>query len=363
MKVKENKSHIVIIILFIVMITLPQIVFWITKNETVEVSTTENRKLNEKPELELATITEYPKKFDNYYNDHLPFRTELRNMWTSLNYDLFNMTVDNRVVAGKDGWLFYRGDKTIEQLQGTAKYTQKDKQNVLTNLQSDVDTLKEKGIDTYVLILPNKENVYREYLPDTIPISDGDSRTEELVKYIKENSDINIIYPKEELLNAKETYQVYRKYDTHWNKIGAFVGTIALQKAIEPSFSYDINKIKIEENEEKDKRDLANFASLNNKLSENIIRVKDFYSNIEYTVEQKNKLEEYISNSENEKTVLFIGDSFREDMREYFSKIYKKVVYTHRDTFKKEMLEEVNPDIVIIETVERFSSAIGKKYI
>lgn len=356
-KIKADR---LLIIVFIAIIILPQIIFWFINKETIEVSTTENRKLNSKPKLEFETITSYPKNFDNYYNDHLPFRNELRKIWTNLNYELFKTTVDNRVLIGKDGWLFYRGDQTIEQTRGIIGYTNKEKEDILSKLQSNVDRLKEKGIETYVLVLPNKENIYREKLPNSISIEKDKTKAEELIDYIKENSDINIVYPKEELLEAKEKYQVYKKYDTHWNKVGALIGTICLQTTIDPKFSYSLNNIKIEEIEEKDNNDLANFASLNEKLFENVRRVTNFKNEIEYTKLEESEFEEYISNSKNDKTILIIGDSFRRNMVEYLSKLYRRVVIVHRDKYDKKLIEEIKPNIVVIEAVERYSESISK---
>jgi hypothetical protein len=347
---KKNKTDIFIII-----------VFWFINKEDTDISTEENRTLSSKPKLEFATITQYPEKFDDYYNDHLPFRTNLRNLWTNLNYKLFYTTVDSRVLIGKENWLFYREDASIEQVRGFVKYSQGQQEEILANLQENVSKLKEKNIETYVLILPNKENIYREYLPNTVTIYDDVSRTEELINYIEENSDIDIIYPKQELLQAKEKYQIYRKYDTHWNKIGACIGAIALQSKIDSTFTYDMSNMQIEEIDEKDIKDLANFAGIGNILSENVVRVSNFYTDIEYTANFTAKYEEYISNSENDKTVMIIGDSFREDMREYFSKLYKRVIYLHRDNYSKELIEEMEPNIVVIESVERYSYSIGKK--
>ncbi len=356
---KKKISDLIIIIIFIVEITVPQISFWFLK-EHIPVSNNENRELNKKPELKISTITQYPKEFDNYYNDHLPFRNNLRKIWTDINYELFKTTVDDRVILGKEGWLFYRGDKTIEQLQGIESFTQKDKENLLEKMQLNSNKLKEKSIELYYLILPNKENVYREYLPDIIPIKNSKSRTEELIEYIKNNSDINIVYPKQELLEAKERYQVYRKYDTHWNKIGACVGAIALQKEIDSKFNYNIADLQIEVDEKIDTHDLANFASLEHKKYEKQLKVTNFYSEIQC----KNiGNEQYISNSENDKTVLFIGDSFRTDMQEYFSKLYKKVIYVHREEYKKELINEIKPSIVIFETIERNSNTLIKEII
>ena len=355
---KKININILIILVFIAMITVPQFWFWCINGKETQVSNTENRELATKPELKLETILDFPKNFDDYYNDNLPFRKKLREYWTNFNYELFNTTVDSRVLMGTNGMLFYRGDQSIEQAQGTVQFTLEDKKYILSKLKENVDKLKEMGIDTYVLIAPNKENVYREYLPKTIQIKSEISRTEDLINYIRENSDINIVYPKDELLRVKSRYPVYRWYDTHWNKVGACIGAVSLQKKIDPNFSYNFSKMKVAELEERDSRDLANFANLDETLYENLVKVDDFYPDIEYKIEKHEKYEIYTSNSKNKKTVLFIGDSFREDMREYFSKLYEKVVYVHRDKYSKDILDKVKPNIVVFETVERYSVSL-----
>ena len=57
---------------------------------------------------------------------------------------------------------------------------------------------------------------------------------------------------------------------------------------------------------------------------------------------------------------MFIGDSFRTNMKPTFSKLYKRVVYLHRDKYTYDLIEEIKPDIVVIEAVERSSYQIGK---
>ena len=85
---KKNKTvNIIIIIVFLLIIFLPQLLFWIFGNNE-EVSNTENRVLKSKPKFELSNIVDYPKQFDDYYNDHLPFRDNLRKYWSLINYKL-----------------------------------------------------------------------------------------------------------------------------------------------------------------------------------------------------------------------------------------------------------------------------------
>ena len=59
--------------------------------------------------------------------------------------------------------------------------------------------------------------------------------------YVKENSDINIIYPINELKAAKKYWQIYYKYDTHWNNMGAFVGVQSLYKALDIPMTNPLN--------------------------------------------------------------------------------------------------------------------------
>lgn len=361
---KVKLSNIVIIIVFIMTITIPQILSWaIDKNEQ-NILISENRKLTEKPNFKLETITEYPKRFEEYYNDNLPFREELIKVWSNINYNIFRTSASKLAIIGKDSWLFYRGNDSIEQVQGLTEIKSEDKKNILMNLELNDTKLKEKDIEMHVLVIPNKENVYREYLPDSIPIKNDVSNVENLIKYIQDNSDINIIYPKNELLDQKNKYhQIYRKYDTHWNKIGACIGTIALQRGIKEDFIYNIDNIEIENIKEKDDNDLAIMARLEEKLFETTLKVKNFYTDIEYSVDTNDMLEEFESNSINEETVLFIGDSFSKDMKDYFSKLYKKVIYVHRDNYTKELIEDINPNIVVFETVERYYSSLGMQLV
>lgn len=360
---KTNKIvNTIIIILFIAIIFLPQFLSYIFEDNSSDISDTENRELKSKPNLTFSQIEDYPKEFEDYYNDHLPFRNILRKTWSLINYKFLNTSIDNNVIIGKDKWLFYRGDDTIEKLIGMKGYTEDEKRSILYTLRDNIDKFEEKNIKTYVMVSPDKENIYSEKLPKSIKKSEV-TATEELINYIENNSDIDVIYPKEALLNEKEKYQLYRKYDTHWNTIGALIGTVCLQEEINKNFEYDVSNIKFERTNEIDKRDLATFINLQDKLYENTIEVKNFYPNINYEINKTDIYEEYISNSENNQTVLFIGDSFRTNMKVSFSKLYKRVIYLHRDKYTYDLIDEIKPDIIVIEVVERLSSQLGKDLI
>ena len=73
--------------------------------------------------------------------------------------------------------------------------------------------------------------MYAEHMPSVV-VENTYKRTEAFVDYIKENTNITIVFPQDELKAAKPYWRVYYKYDTHWNKAGAFIGTQALYKEL-----------------------------------------------------------------------------------------------------------------------------------
>ena len=62
-------------------------------------------------------------------------------------------------------------------------------------------------------------------------VSEKDN-TDQIVEYLKTNTDIRVVYPYEELMRFKEKYPdepLYYHLDTHWNELGAYIGAKALQ--------------------------------------------------------------------------------------------------------------------------------------
>ena len=58
--------------------------------------------------------------------------------------------------------------------------------------------------------------------------------------------------------------------------------------------------------------------------------------------------------------VLLVGDSFRTSMIPALSKVFSDVYVLHRSFYNAIMLDEIDPDYVIVEYVERYSENIGE---
>ena len=51
--------------------------FWFLLSDSISLNGNENRELAQQPKLTLKNIQTYPTKFNNYYNDNMPFRSVL----------------------------------------------------------------------------------------------------------------------------------------------------------------------------------------------------------------------------------------------------------------------------------------------
>ncbi len=193
---------------------------------------TEKRELAGLPALTLANLNNIPSQTENWINDHAPFRDGFIDAYAVFNMELFHSIDNSEVIIGRDNWLFYTGNESMIDTLGVRPFTPDQLDMILDRLLA----VREKYVkdkDNFVFfIAPNKELVYRRYMPDYYaPVTDT-SKARELVNYIRANSDIKVVYPLEELYAAGQDNLLYYKTDTHWNNLGGFMGVQELITAL-----------------------------------------------------------------------------------------------------------------------------------
>lgn len=193
----------------------------------------ENRVLAGPPELSRANLKNIPSQTEDYIGDHAPFRNLWLNAYAAVNLYLFD-SIDNTAVVtgGEDGWLFYTGENTVNEMLGIELFTQEELEQILQKLLAVRERYVEDADDFVLFVAPDKEKIYQEYLPGCYANQTGTSKAGELVRYIREHSDIKVVYPVEELRAAAAEFPMYYKTDTHWNRIGAYVGSQPLIAAL-----------------------------------------------------------------------------------------------------------------------------------
>ena len=72
------------------------------------------------------------------------------------------------------------------------------------NMMKTKENLQKDGIAFAIIIPPNKERVYPEFMPWYYKAPAPDYAALQIYRYLKENTDVSIVYPYEELMKAKK---------------------------------------------------------------------------------------------------------------------------------------------------------------
>lgn len=348
-----KKNDIAILLTFISFLFIPTFVYWIIKSK-MDLNNYENRTLYSRPEFTFENIASFPSDYEKYFNDKLPFKNEIRKLRSLINYKIFNISSNERVIIGKNDWFFYDslavGDgDSISDYRNNTIYSNDEINEIETKIYSMKEKLKQKNIDLYIFVAPNKEIIYSEYLEDIVnKKNNSKSRTEDLIEKINEKGNVNIIYPKEELISNKKNHETYFKYDTHWNFYGAYIGVKKIMEYIDSDFMMPYESINYSEYG----GDLANMNLMTGILNKepNVSFMNDI------TVNCDNQEINYCqSNGLKDQKIMVIGDSFSNLMTNYFSKIYSNSIFVKRVNYHSRLIDIYKPDIIVYEVVERYS--------
>jgi hypothetical protein len=267
----------------------------------------------------------------------IAFNTNLTSLLTGGTY-----IESTQTLLGKNSMFFYKTELDGHPLwdyMGINHFTDEELQAIADNLTNTKNYLNERGVEFYAMCIPSKEIIYEENMPDTIARVDTYSRGEQLADYISDNTDVVFVYPKDELLEAKDETQIYYSTDSHSNQKGAFVAMQALFAAAYGT-SRDLDSVSFRVDSTTYSGDLVNMAGLSDKYQIDTVYVFE---------KETADPEQY-----HDQTLLFVGDSFGGFLSAVSKGYYSEVYWEHPDTFEYSMYEKYNPDVVIWERAERY---------
>jgi len=216
--------------------------------------------------------------------------------------------------------------------------------------------LKSKGAKLRILVAPNKEQVYPEYMP-SINIINSYKR-EQIIRDHFKNTEIIFMYPLEEMLDAKLYGTLYFKQDTHWNYYGAYVG----YKTFMSSIGREASNARFEDAEFSG-GDLSKISSITSTYD----TYDTFYKNIvmsgSSSLNDLDSLFDYSKNENEQGKLILIGDSYRMMMKYYAFSDFGEVRIHHANEIDSALFEEsldsINEgDVILITVVERYDSLI-----
>ncbi len=192
-------------------------------------SSNENRRLADRPGIPrtFPELTRYSENWLRFYRDHFGWRNTLIRAVAVTRFSGLRDIMDGNVVIGKNGWLFFRpeGDQNFLAFRGLNPLSSPQLDAWQNLLETRRAWLAARGIPFLVVVPPDKETIYPEYLPPELRPVRPESRLDQLVNRLAEShSPVHFLDLRPALLAAKPTGRLYRRTDTHWNDSGAFVG-------------------------------------------------------------------------------------------------------------------------------------------
>ena len=260
--------------------------------------------------------------------------------------------VGGNTMIGRFNWLFYAGEDSLKYYTGENVPTEEE----LAQYAALVNRLKElcdaRGITPVIMFMPNKEQVYPEYMPTSEPVNEY-KRIPRIRDYLNTYTSVPCIYPITELQGADLYWRVYYKYDTHWNHMGAFIGLQTLYKTLGMELT---NPLLIGAPETAVTRnDLVTLGGLSTETYSGETEYVPQYR-LDVTVDGLNSYADVChtySNSSNICKLVMISDSYREMMAPYISKDFSECVIAHRNVVDSCADDIRTCNILFITAVER----------
>lgn len=361
---KHKVAQKLILLSFVVVICLSW-AFGFIFRQFLDTTNHENRKMAEIPTFRLSEYEKYPEEFTNWLNDNMPFRNALISLNSYIDYSLFKYSTNPTVKIGKGDWLFYSnvGDgDSIGTVQGKNLLSEEELKKIADNCMKQRDFIESQGKEFVIFIGPNKEGIYSEYLPDYYGKPAEFFKTKQIVDYLKENTDLRVVFPYDELKEAKKQIKenLYYTTDTHWNYLGGYIGASALLKELgidmpaitDLTISKDGNYA----------GDLAAMLNLSNQLLS-----KDFeYSLSGYDKHNVNQKENsffevfsYSAENADNRSIYILRDSYTTSMAPYIGSQFRESYMRHGSSYTYDDLKKQDSDIVVYETVERAVDLLG----
>jgi len=233
----SNWYNTVVGVVFISFLFLPlaQYTFNIVPETELTSQFNEKRELEGNPEFDKLEITDFPIKITAYFNDHFKLRKWFIAWNNYVKVKYLKVSPISNVSLGKGDWMFFTVPGVQESHEGIKKYTEEELKAITSNLIQRNNYLKEKGIKYYIAIAPDKYSIYPEKLPMNLKYSRV-TQTDQLIQYLSENSEVNIIDLRANIADSKEIGQLFYKTDSHWNHNGAFIGAKTVLKRIKKDF-------------------------------------------------------------------------------------------------------------------------------
>ena len=356
---KQKGIFAAVITAFLALTALPYLI-WPAVSPRLDTGNYEKRPLAGMPSFGEGTPEEYVGGILDYLEDHRPFHNQLVRLNNFVDYYVFHRDPNGEVLPGKDGWLFYsskRDGDPVSAYKGRNLFTEEELSRIAENLTVTRDSLAAEGAEFVLLILPDKERMYPEFMPDYLGEPADEYGAAQLIDYLRENTGIRVVYPYEELMEAKEKTGalIYLQTDTHWTDVGGYTGAYALCRELGvpmlPPDSPELTVIR----KKPETGDLVTMMNLGPFIPpESSFRFTGY--DVHGVEEEKwDFFSEFIYHCKgaDPRKLFVVRDSFGTALSDALGAQFDDSFMVHYQYYRPEMAAEQDPDIYVYECVER----------
>ncbi|SRR6266542_3181403 len=294
-------------------------------------------------------------------SDHFLWRMELVKEFSDFRFWVGDRIFNNGMV-GKDGWLFYSGDFSVNDYQKTAPVAV----NRLKELAKILNLLDERtsqyGGTLLVVIPPDKNTIYPQYMPDQLPVIGQTSRLDQLMEYLRKNTKIDVLDLRPVLADVSRSSQIYYKADAHWNCLGAYYASheiISEISKLHPEIqTHSLADFQIGSTLDTS-LDISTAMGLGLREETVTLTPKFTTGSITHALYKENELIQVAVNSQaGLPNAIILHDSFyNECLDQFLEPQFDKTISTHYATALLsdylKLIDTEKPNIVIIEFAER----------
>lgn len=326
-----------------------------------EKSVQENRLLAARPTLvtpDKHINNKFGVEYDKWFSDRFFGRDILIKL-----YGLQNGAEGNLdTLAEKDNWLFLKSSGSMRNFANLDRFTEQDLASIAVYI-NDIDEWCKKHNKQFVFIIaPDKNKIYGEHITKVVKVNpDSESRSVQLVEYLKKHTRATVLYPRDELIAHKPDGLLYWKNDTHWNDYGGYIGYTEIMNALK------IKPIKITSfrKETNPRGDLSNMATNIPDDNTNIYLVPEIPSTQEIgkcNFDSRDDTHCENKNYKVNKSVFTLRDSFSTKLGLYYVNTFQSVDSRWRYDIRKTDMDDIKKaDIIILEAVERNITALPRQ--
>lgn len=263
----------------------------------------------------------------------------------------------SKFLVGLNDWLFLYNDssQSIEYLTGQKKMSNGEAVDWVSLTKIRTEACLKNGTKLVTLVCPEKETIYSKYLPDSIKIDD--KRPLNIIKGLCEADDsINFLVP---IFDVEHESLSFSKGDSHWTYWGAFQAYKQLIEKFIPEVAQpnEENYLKSTVYQASDlliKRDSINVEPVEYWKGDG---GRETFNN---QVSNKGRRQEYTNNKAPKQRVMIWHTSSIDWMKPFLLDDFSDVCLIWQQDISWGEVWRYNPDILIVQTNERFVVSLPK---